>query len=73
MSVPRSGSWSIRSSTLRTLLERAGRENSARVVRGVMAPQQRSASRPATGCVERGNRPRIRVFGLEGRDGCLSV
>ena len=58
---------------LRTLPERAGRENSASVVRGVMAPQQRSASRPATGCVERGNRPRIRVFGLEGRDGCLSV
>lgn len=58
---------------LRTLLERAGRENSASVVRGVMAPQQRSASPPATGCVEWGNRPRIRVFGLEGRDGCLSV
>ena len=58
---------------LHTLLERAGRENSASVVRGVMAPQQRSASRPATGCVERGNRPRIRVFGLEDRDGCLSV
>ena len=55
MSVPRSGSWSIRSSTPRTLLERAGRENSASVVRGVMAPQQRSASPPATGCVERGN------------------
>ena len=58
---------------LRTLLTRAGWENSASVVRGVMAPQQRSASPPATGCVERGNRPRIRVFGLEGRDGCLSV